>query len=227
MISTFEQLPKEMQTESVEHYLNILNKRKVSLLLKRIFDIVMSLVLLIVLSPLFIVIAIVIKLNSKGPVFFRQQRVTTNMKLFGIFKFRSMVQNAESKGPLVTLRDDSRITSVGAFLRKYRIDEFPQIINIFIGDMSFVGTRPEVMKYVECYTDEMKATLLLPAGVTSPASIDFIDEAELLEGAQNPDEIYIKKILPQKMKLNLKYIENFSFFGDIKVLLTTVLAVIK
>ncbi len=227
MLANIKDAPEQMQNERVLYFYEILNKRKASLFFKRLFDITVSFVLLLLFSPFFVLIALFIKFDSKGPVFFRQQRVTTNMKTFKIFKFRSMVQDAEKKGSLVTLRGDSRITKVGGFLRKLRLDEIPQVINVFLGDMSFVGTRPEVMKYVEHYTDEMFATLLLPAGVTSPASIDFKDEEQLLEGAQNPDEIYIKKILPQKMKLNLNYIENFGFFKDIKVMLTTVLAVIK
>ncbi len=227
MLANIKDAPKQMQNERVLYFYELLKKRKASLFLKRMFDIVVSFVLMVLFSPFFVVIALFIKFDSKGPVFFRQQRVTTNMKIFKIFKFRSMVQDAEKKGSLVTLRGDSRITRVGGVLRKLRLDEMPQVINVFLGDMSFVGTRPEVMKYVEHYTDEMMATLLLPAGVTSPASIDFKDEEQLLEGAKNPDEIYIKKILPQKMKLNLNYLENFDFFKDVKVMLTTVLAVIK
>ncbi len=227
MLANIKDAPEQMQNERVLYFYELLNKRKMSLFFKRFFDIVVSFVLILLFSPFFVLIALFIKFDSKGPVFFRQQRVTTNMKIFRIYKFRSMVQDAEKKGSLVTLRGDSRITRVGGVLRKLRLDEMPQVINVFLGDMSFVGTRPEVMKYVEHYTDEMFATLLLPAGVTSPASIDFKDEEQLLEGAQNPDEIYIEKILPQKMKLNLNYLENFGFFKDISVMLTTVLAVIK
>ena len=180
------------------------------------------------LIPIFI-ISIAIKLDSKGSVFYRQERVTRYGKKFKIFKFRTMVSNADKIGTLVTVKSDSRITKVGKFLRKYRLDEFPQIFNIFLGDMSFVGTRPEVTKYVERYSDYMYATLLLPAGLTSYSSINYKDEDEIiskhLDDNISVDDIYIKYILPDKMKYNIEYIERFSFWYDIKIMFKTFLSV--
>ena len=226
MIKHFDELPKNMQTPEVKKYFDYLKNKKVSLVLKRIFDIVVSLILLILLSPAFLVLAIAIKFDSEGPVFFRQERVTQYGKIFRIFKFRTMVQNAEKIGTQVTVDNDSRITKVGSFIRNSRLDEIPQLINVLKGDMSFVGTRPEVTKYVEKYTDEMMATLLLPAGVTSLASIMFKDEAELLANAKDADSTYINEILPKKMKYNLDSIKTFSFIGEIKIMFMTVLAVL-
>ena len=173
-----------------------------------------------------LIIAIWIKLDSKGPVFFRQRRVTTYGRVFRIFKFRTMVTDAEKKGTQVTVKGDSRITKAGKFLRKCRLDELPQLFNVLIGDMSFVGTRPEVEHYVDRYTDEMNATLLMPAGITSLASIKFKDEEKLLDGAEDPDEVYVNSVLPQKMVYNLEYIRKFNFFYDIKLMFMTFWAVI-
>lgn len=214
-----------MRTEAVRRYFDILNHKRGSLFCKRAFDICASFVMLAAISPLLLILALAIKLDSEGPVFYRQTRVTQYMRHFRIFKFRSMVANADKLGPLVTVGEDSRITKVGAFMRKYRLDELPQLINVLLGDMTFVGTRPEVEKYVERYTDEMNATLLLRAGVTSRSSIAFKDEAALLEHADDPDEVYVRDILPQKMKYNLEYLQNLSFFGDFKILFGTVAAV--
>ena len=195
------------------------------LFFKRVFDIVVSAVMLVLLSPVFLILAIAIKLDSKGPVFFRQIRITQYNKQFRIFKFRSMVQNAE-KGSQVTVSGDTRITRVGKLVRKCRLDEISQLIDVFRGTMTFVGTRPEVPKYTEQYTSEMLATLLLPAGVTSLSSIYYKDEAELLDAAEDTDKVYIEQILPAKMYYNLKAIEDFSFFGDIKVMFMTVFAML-
>ena len=194
--------------------------------MKRIFDIVMSLLLLMILSPVFLVVSIWIKLDSKGPVFFRQVRVTTYGKQFRIFKFRTMCENAEKKGSLVTVGNDSRITKVGEKIRHCRLDEIPQLLNVLAGDMTFVGTRPEVVKYVNAYSDEMYATLLLPAGITSVASIQYKDEDEILSKAEDPDDAYIREVLPDKMKYNLASIENFSFLNEIKTMANTLKAVI-
>lgn len=224
-LSKWENLPAEMQTEEVRKYYDILKKKKVSLFFKRVFDVVVSAVMLIVLSPVFLILAIAIKVDSKGPVFYRQVRVTQNNKQFRIFKFRSMVQGAD-KGSQVTVSADARITRVGKLIRKCRLDEISQLIDVFRGTMTFVGTRPESLKYVESYTPEMMATLLLPAGVTSLASIYYKDEAELLDAAEDTDKVYIEQILPAKMRYNLKAIEDFSFFGDIKVMFMTVFAVL-
>ena len=192
-------------------------------------DIIFSIIGLVGFSPIILILAIAIKLDSKGPVFYRQERVTTNNKTFRIFKFRTMVQNADKIGTLVTTSNDSRITKVGSFIRKFRLDEIPQLINVLIGDMSFIGTRPEVRKYVDAYTDEMKATLLMKAGVTSMTSILFKDEDQIIDKytkkGMSVDKAYMDKVLPLKMKHNLEYIKKFNFFYDIKICIDTVLAV--
>lgn len=221
----WEKLPADMQTEEVREYYDVLRKKRFSLFWKRIFDIFVSAIMLIILSSLFLILAIAIKTDSKGPVFYRQERVTQYGKRFRIFKFRSMVQNAD-KGSQVTVDHDSRVTKVGKFIRKCRLDEICQLIDIFRGTMTFVGTRPEVPKYVNEYTPEMKATLLLPAGVTSLASIYYKDEAELLSGAEDTDKTYVEKILPAKMYYNLKEIKNYGFWRDIKTMFMTVFAVL-
>lgn len=215
-----------MQTEEVKKYYGILNSKKGYLIAKRIFDFTLSLVMSLVFLPFIVLVGIMIKIDSPGKVFFLQQRVTTNGKVFKIFKFRTMKENSEKLSG-VTVDNDPRITKLGKYLRKFRIDEIPQIFNILTGDLSFVGARPESVKYVKEYSPEMYATLLMPAGVTSPASILFKDEAELLKGAKNPDKTYVKDILPKKMAYNLEYIENCSLFYDIKVMFKTVIAVIK
>lgn len=225
MLRKWDKLPENMQTDEVRKYYDILRHKKVSMFFKRCFDIVVSLLLLIILLPLFVILAIAIKVDSEGPVFYRQERVTRYGKHFRIYKFRTMVQNADKQGALVTSKGDSRITKVGKFIRKCRLDETSQLLNVLAGSMSFVGTRPEVPEYVEQYTPEMMATLLLPAGITSLASIYYKDEDELLGGEENSDKLYIEKILPDKMKYNLKAIEKFNFFGDIKIMFMTFFAV--
>lgn len=216
-----------MKNEEVKKYYDIVKKRKSALIFKRVFDIIASILMIIILFPLLIAVWIVIKLDSPGKALFFQDRITQGGKIFKVFKFRTMVENAESLGSQVTTGEDSRITKCGKWLRKFRIDEIPQLFNILKGELSFVGVRPEVPKYVKEYTPEMYATLLLPAGVTSLTSIMYKDESKLLEGAKNPDEVYIKEILPEKMKYNLEYIKNFNFWYDIKLMIKTVLAVIK
>lgn len=226
ILRSWDKLPEYMRNDKVKPYYELLKKRTGSLIMKRIFDIVMSLLLLIILSPVFLVVSIWIKLDSKGSVFFRQVRVTTYGKQFRIFKFRTMCENAEKKGSLVTVGNDSRITKVGEKIRHCRLDEIPQLLNVLAGDMTFVGTRPEVVKYVNAYSDEMYATLLLPAGITSVASIQYKDEDEILSKAENPDDAYIHEVLPDKMKYNLASIENFSFLNEIKTMANTLKAVI-
>ena len=218
-------LPKGMQKKEVREYYDILSKKKASLRLKRIFDVTVAFFLLLILSPVMIIISILIKRDSKGPVFYRQERVTTYGKRFRIHKFRTMVDNADQMGSTVTVNGDSRITKIGAFLRKYRLDELPQLIDVLNGDMSFVGTRPEATKYVKRYTPEMRATLLLPAGITSEASIRYKDEAELLDKAEDVDKVYLDKVLPEKMKFNLQSIQEFSFIREIKTMFCTIFAV--
>ena len=194
VLKRWEDLPEKIKNEDVKRYYDILSKKRISLVIKRIFDLVLAIILLIILSPLFIIIAIAIKIDSKGPVMFRQTRVTQYGKKFRIFKFRTMITDAEKIGSQVTTKNDTRITRIGRVLRKYRLDEIPQLLNIIAGEMSFVGTRPEVSKYVEKYTDEMMATLLLPAGVTSEASIQYKDEELILTNVKNVDELYVNKV---------------------------------
>ena len=214
-----------MQIPEVREYYEILSKRKKSLIVKRVFDLVISFILLIIAAEPMIVIAAAIAIDSPGGIFYRQERVTAYGKRFMIHKFRTMVVNADTIGTQVTARNDSRVTKIGKFLRKYRLDELPQLIDILIGDMSFVGTRPEVVKYVKAYTKEMRATLLLPAGVTSEASIRYKDEADLLSGAEDVDRIYIEKVLPGKMEYNLESIRRFGLFRELKTMIRTVIAV--
>ncbi len=226
ILKKWEQLPTEMQTAEVKKYYDILAKKKGSLIMKRIFDIVISLIMLIILFPIFLILAIAIKIDSKGPVFYRQERVTTYGRRFKIHKFRTMVNNADKKGTLVTVKNDSRVTRVGKLIRKCRLDEVSQLIDVFLGDMTFVGTRPEVVKYVDRYAPIMMATLLLPAGVTSEASILYKDEDTLLDGVENTDDVYVEKVLLGKMYYNLKSIEKFSFWRDIGTMFKTVFAVL-
>lgn len=213
------------------HYFEKIESRKLELFFKYATDKLIALFLLVLLSPIIVALSIWIKLDSKGPVFYRQERVTRYGRIFRIFKFRTMVTDADKFGSLVTVGQDNRITKVGHIIRKYRLDEVPQLFNVLTGDMSFVGVRPEVQKYVNQYTDEMLATLLLPAGITSPASIAYKDEDIVLEEycsqGYSPDEAYVQKVLPEKMKYNLEYIRNFGIISDFKVMIDTVLKVIK
>lgn len=225
MLCEWTELPSELQTDEVRPYYEALKNKQISLLMKRIFDVMASATMLVVLSPVFLLLAIAIKLDSPGPVFYRQVRVTQYGKEFRIFKFRSMVQDAD-RGPLVTVDADCRITRVGKLIRKCRLDEICQLIDVLRGTMTFVGTRPEVPRYVAAYTPEMMATLLLPAGVTSLASIFYKDEDQLLADAEDVDRIYTEVVLPGKMRYNLRAIECFSFLKDFQVLFMTVLAVL-
>ena len=229
LLKKWDDLPNYMKNNEVKKYYDILSKKKGQLVLKRLFDICLSLILIIILSPVILIISIWIKLDSKGPVFYRQERITQYGKVFRIFKFRTMVVGADKIGSLVTTSNDSRITKVGNKIRKCRLDEIPQLFNILTGDMSFVGTRPEVKKYVDQYTDEMYATLLLPAGVTSLASIEFKDEDEIIsqytDENHTTDEVYINKVLPNKMKYNLEALTSFYFIKDLSVMINTVVKV--
>lgn len=231
MLPKWEHLDEYLQCEEVKKYYDILSKKRTSLFFKRLFDIIVSILMIALLSPVLIFIAIWIKLDSEGTVFYRQVRVTKNNKDFRIFKFRTMVSNADKIGNLVTVGDDSRITKVGSKLRKVRLDELPQLFNILKGEMSFVGTRPEVRKYVEQYTNDMKATLLLPAGVTSLASINFKDEDEIISEyvakGSTVDEAYVKYALTEKMRYNLEAIKAFSFLNEISLMFKTVFEVLK
>ncbi len=224
ILRPFEKLPDYMRTDELKPYYEILSRHKASLALKRLFDFLVSFILLLVLWPFMLIIAVVIKLDSPGPALFLQERVTTYGKRFKILKFRTMVNGADKRGTAVTTKGDSRITKVGAFLRKVRLDELPQVVNILTGDMSFVGTRPEVVKYVEKYWPEYYATLLLPAGVTSEASIRYKDESELLANADDVDKVYLEEVLPAKMAWNLEAVKHFSFARELVTMIRTVLA---
>ena len=227
----WERLPKRMRNESVRPYYDRLRVRKKDLAAKRAMDVAAGAVLTVILSPVMLILAAAIKIDSRGSVFFRQERITQYGRSYRIFKFRTMVADADKKGPAVTTSGDSRITRMGRLLRKCRLDELPQLFNVLAGDMSFVGTRPEVKKYVEAYTEEMWATLLLPAGITSRTSIAYKDEDEVMEKylkeGGTVDEVYIRHVLPEKMRYNLEYLKNFSIAGDIKVMIDTVFAVIR
>lgn len=223
----FSQLPESMRTEAVRPYYDILKSKQWSLFWKRVIDIAASLLLIILLSLPMLVIAIIVKCTSKGPVIYKQERVTTYGKRFKIWKFRTMCVDADKKGSLVTTDNDNRITGIGNILRKYRLDELPQVFHVLSGKMSIVGTRPEVQHYVDAYTPEMMATLLMPAGVTSLASIMFKDEAELLKECDDVDKQYTEVILPQKMEYNLKYISRFGFRRDLYLICKTVVEVFK
>ncbi len=227
-LKQYEKLPKGMQNNSVYKYFDILSQKKVSLFVKRVFDVFVSFFALLILAVPFLVIMLFIAVDSKGGVFFVQQRVGKNGKDFGIIKFRTMVKNAyQLGGELTNGENDSRITRVGAFLRKYRIDELPQFINVLFGSMSIIGPRPEVRRFVNQYNDEQMATLLVKPGISCSSSIAFANEGELLEAAENPDEFYVRTILPEKARMNLDYIENFSFFNDLGVIFATVKEVLK
>lgn len=231
-LKRWDQLPEHMKNKKIKPYYEMLAKRRGDLILKRGMDLILSLALTVILSPVMLILAVCIKIDSRGPVFFRQKRITRYGKEYRIFKFRTMVADADKKGPAVTAAGDSRITRMGHLLRKCRLDELPQLFNVISGDMSFVGTRPEVKKYVDAYADEMWATLLLPAGITSRTSIAYKDEDEVMEKylketGKTVDEVYVEYVLPEKMKYNLDYLKKFSIFGDIRVMIDTVFAVIR
>ena len=223
----WEELPEKMRTREVRRYYNIIVRHSGWFKVKRVMDICVSLVLLAVLLIPMGIIALMIKTDSQGPVFFRQERVTQYGKIFKIYKFRTMVDNASQLGSQVTVNNDARITRVGKLLRKYRLDEFPQLFNILAGDMTLVGTRPEVIKYVKEYSGEMYATLLLPAGLTSRTSIAYKDEDKLLKDAKDADKVYVDEILPVKMKYNLESLRRFGVREDMTVMWNTFVSVLK
>lgn len=226
VLKKWEDLPDFMKTEEVRPYYEVLEKKKLSVFFKRVVDLVGGVVLLVLLAIPMVIVAVMIKLDSEGPVLYRQERITTYGKHFKIHKFRTMVSNADKIGTAVTVGNDSRITKVGAKLRGCRLDELPQVFDLISGDMSFVGTRPEAVKYVEKYKPEYYATLLLPAGITSEASIRYKDEAELLDAADDVDKVYVEEVLLRKMKYNLQSIMEFSFWRDIATMFRTVFAVL-
>lgn len=216
-----------MKNKYTKKYLALLEKRRFSLCAKRVFDVVVSLLILLVLSPLLLLLALAVKLDSRGPVFYRQVRVGRYNEDFKIFKFRTMVQNADKIGPPLTVGDDPRVTRVGRLIRKLRLDEFSQLLNVLGGSMSLVGPRPEVRKYVDVYTPEYMATLLIRPGITATSSIAFKDEDSLLNAAEDPEKVYVEQILPPKMAYNLEYMKKISLLNDIKIMFQTVKAVLK
>lgn len=226
MLKRWDDLPDFMRTPEVRPYWEILNRRRGQLILKRAFDFIVALILLIILAIPMAVISIWIKLDSPGTVLYRQERVTTYGRHFRIHKFRTMVSNADKIGTAVTVGNDSRITKVGSKLRHLRLDELPQVFDVLEGTMSFVGTRPEAVKYVERYKPEFNATLLMPAGITSEASIRYKDEDKLLNAADDVDEVYVNEVLPAKMKWNLESVCRFRFFREILTMFRTVFAVL-
>lgn len=226
MLRKWDKLPQFMQIPQVRPYWEILYAKRGQLLLKRLFDLVFALVLLVILAIPMLLIAILIKLDSKGPVFYRQERITTYGKHFRIHKFRTMFADAGKLGTEVTVGNDSRITRVGRKLRHLRLDEIPQVFDVISGNMSLVGTRPEVVKYVEQYRPEYYATLLMPAGITSEASIRYKDEEKLLDAAEGVDKVYIEQVLPAKMVWNLESVRRFRFLREILTMFRTVLAVL-
>ena len=195
-------------------------------MLKRIFDTTLSLFGLIILLPFMLIIAILIKIDSKGPIFFKQIRVTKGGREFKILKYRTMRVGSD-KYSQITVGKDERITKIGSFLRKYKLDEIPQLINVLIGDMSLVGPRPEVPKYVALYTDEQKEILKVKAGITDYASIEFSDENDLLASEEDPEKEYIEKIIPKKIELNKKYLSEISVLTDIRIILLTIKKILK
>lgn len=217
----------KVETISPEEVDELLRNRKFQLILKRLFDIIFSFLGLLFLLPVFLIIAVAIKLDSKGSVFFKQIRVGKDGKEFKIYKFRTMVEDAEKKGMRITVDGDKRITKLGYFLRKYKIDELPQLINVLLGDMSFVGPRPEVPKYVAMYDEDQRSILRIRPGITDIASIEYRDENSLLVKSNNPEETYIREIMPRKIKLNIEYLKRMSIVYDIKLIFRTILVVVK
>lgn len=226
MLRRWEELPRFMQIPEVRPYWEVLWKRRLQLLIKQWFDLTMALILMCLLALPMVVIAVMIKAEDGGHIFYRQERVTTYGKVFRIHKFRTMVENADMIGSAVTIGEDPRITKVGHKLRHLRLDELPQLIDVLQGNMSFVGTRPEAVKYVKQYKREFFATLLMPAGITSEASIRYKDESRLLDGAEDVDKVYVEQVLPAKMAWNLESIRRFRFIREILTLFRTVAAVL-
>jgi len=197
-------------------------------MMKRLFDSITSFFGLILLFPVFVLVALWIKIDSRGSVFFRQERVGFQGSLFRIHKFRTMVLDAEKEGKQITIGADPRITTVGRFLRKYKLDELPQLIDVFVGDMSLVGPRPEVPKYIDCYSDDEKHDVLsVKPGITDNASIEFRDESKLLASSNDPESTYINEVLPKKIALYRKYVRERSFFGDVEIIFRTIFLIIK
>ena len=205
----------------------VLEKRKLQLVLKRAMDIVISGGALLVIWPVLLLISLAIQSADPGPVFYRQVRVGKDGKEFRIFKFRTMIVDADKKGLQITVGKDNRITRMGRLLRKTKLDELAQLINVFVGEMSFVGPRPEVPRYVNLYTPYQRQVLLVRPGITDYASIAYRNENDMLEGAEDPDRMYIDVIMPDKIELNMKYLREISPLADIRLILSTIVAVIR
>ena len=221
---------EEIEIKEIIEEINIeeiLINKKINMFFKRVFDISFSLIGIIVLCPIFLVLSLLIKITSKGPIFFHQIRVGRYGRKFKILKFRTMIVDAEKKGMQITVGKDKRITKIGFFLRKTKLDELPQLINVFKGDMSFVGPRPEVPKYVNLYTENQKKVLLVRPGITDIASIEFRNENEILSRSYNPEKDYIEKIMNEKIELNYRYLKKISVYEDIKIIINTIVTIIK
>ena len=195
-------------------------------MVKRLFDVLVSLIMSVLLSPLLLVLALGVKFSSKGPAFYMQERIGKNEKPFRIFKFRTMFLDADKKGLLTVGGRDPRVTPVGYFLRKYKLDELPQLFNVVLGEMSLVGPRPEVKRYVDMYSVEQRKVLEVKPGITDYASIEYANENELLGKADDPEKMYLEEIMPAKLRLNLKYVQEQSFLVDLKIILKTVLKIL-
>lgn len=217
-LTNFEHLPERMRTEAVRSYAEELAARRGALIAKRLMDLLLCGVTFLIALPFFLIFSVLVKLTSSGPVFFRQERMGRDMQPFFILKFRTMVQDADQKGVQLTTGNDRRITGFGKFLRATNMDEMPQLVNVLKGEMSVIGTRPEVRRYVEAYTDEMYATLLLAPGMLSNASVKYKKESELLDGAEDPQRVYVEQILPDKMRYNLEYLHHVSVSEDLKII---------
>lgn len=218
MLTLYDKLPIKMQNSSVKYHYDILKTKSTTIIIKRILDTLICSLVFIISLPFFIIFSICIKLTSKGPVLFKQERIGKDLKPFFILKFRTMTLDADKSGIQLTTGDDARINKFGKFLRSINMDEMPQLLNVLKGDMSIIGTRPEVLRYVDCYTDEMLSTLLLAPGMLSLASVKYKNENSMLSGVADPQAVYINEILPDKMKYNLEYLENLSILNDFKIL---------
>lgn len=217
-VSDFEDLPEPMRVPAVREYWELLQKKRGSLFWKRLLEWLLCGIVFLIALPFFLVFALLVKVTSPGPVFFRQERIGRDMKPFAILKFRTMAADADRRGVQLTTGNDSRITRFGRFLRAINMDEMPQLLNVLKGDMSLIGTRPEVRRYVDVYTDEMLATLLLRPGMLSNASVKYKNENDLLTGASDPVRVYIDTILPDKMRYNLEYLRELSVGEDLRII---------
>ena len=215
-----QKLHQNTENKTIIDCVEVLNNKKATLLLKRLFDIILSISLFAILILPMVVCSVVIAIGNDGPIFFKQKRIGQFGKEFNIIKFRTMTVN--NAGSEITANNDKRVTKVGKFLRKFRLDELPQLINVLFGDMSFVGPRPEVPCFVDKYNEDWLATLLVKPGITCDSSIYFADESQLLDNADDAEQCYIDEILPEKCKMNIDYIKNISLLNDVKIMFKTI-----